>query len=222
MLNGIDVSKYQGNVNWEAVAAAGNTFAFARVSYGISSKDAFFAQNWSGMKSAGLMRGAYQFFRASQDPQAQAELMISMLGSLGEGDLPPVIDIENNDGGQSASKVISGVATWIETVESALPDRQVIIYTGTPFWRDTLGNPTQFNNQPLWLAQYTNAPTPTLPPAWNVWTFWQYSETGSVNGITGAVDLNRFNGDTSRLQALAGYSAVNTSTTDESDTTPSQ
>lgn len=221
MLQGIDVSKYQGNVNWPAVAAAGNTFAFARVSYGVSSKDAFFAGNWTGMKNAGLIRGAYQFFRASQDPVAQAELMVSMLQSLGEGDLPPVIDVENNDGGQSSSKVISGVAKWIETIESAFPGRQAIIYTGTPFWRDTLGDPTQFNNQPLWVAQYTNAPSPKLPPAWNVWTFWQYSESGKVNGITGAVDLNRFNGDMSRLQALAGYS-VNSVVPDESDAPPPQ
>lgn len=205
MVQGIDVSKYQGNVNWPAVAAAGNVFAFARVSYGTSSKDAYFNQNWAGMKDAGILRGAYQFFRASQDPQAQAELLVSMVQTLGPGDLPPVIDVENNDGGQSASKVIDGIAKWIETVESALPGRQVIIYTGTPFWRDTLGNPTQFNTQPLWLAQYTNAASPNIPSAWSVWTFWQYSETGHVNGITGAVDLNRFNGQPDRLRVLAGY-----------------
>jgi lysozyme len=221
MLQGIDVSKYQGNVNWPAVAAAGNAFAFARVSYGISSKDAFFDANWTGMKNAGVLRGAYQFFRASQDPRAQADLLVSMVQSLGPGDLPPVIDIENNDGGQSASKVIDGVAQWIETVESALPGRQVIIYTGTPFWRDTLGNPSQFNSQPLWLAQYTNAPGPNLPSAWGVWTFWQYSETGKVNGITGAVDLNRFNGEMDRLRVLAGY-PDDTAQPDEDATPPTQ
>jgi lysozyme len=205
MIQGIDVSKYQGNIDWPAVAAAANSFAFARVSYGISSKDAFFADNWAGMKNAGIIRGAYQFFRASQDAQAQAELFVSTVQTLGLGDLPPVIDVENNDGGQSASKVIDGVAQWIETVESGLPGRQAIIYTGTPFWRDTLGNPTQFNSQPLWLAQYTSASSPNLPSAWSVWTFWQYSETGRVNGITGAVDLNRFNGELDRLRVLAGY-----------------
>lgn len=220
MIQGIDVSKYQGNVNWPAVAAAGNEFAFARVSYGTSSKDAYFAANWAGMKNAGIIRGAYQFFRASQDPQAQAELFISMVESLGEGDLPPVIDVENNDGGQSASKVIAGVSQWIETVESALPGRQVIIYTGTPFWRDTLGNPTQFNTQPLWVAQYANVPGPSIPSAWSVWTFWQYSETGTVNGITGAVDLNRFNGELDRLRVLAGY--PDDSTQPEASTTTPQ
>ncbi|MGB9178037.1 MAG: GH25 family lysozyme [Pyrinomonadaceae bacterium] len=200
---GIDVSKYQGNVNWTNVAAAGVSFAFARVSDGANSKDAFFAQNWAGMKNAGIIRGAYQFFRANQDPVAQANLMVAAVGQLGPGDLAPVIDIETGNG-VNAGGIVAAVSKWQQVVESAL-GRQIIVYTARGFWQGNVGNSTQFADRPLWVANYTNAPAPSIPSAWSVWTFWQYTQNGTVNGINGQVDRNRFNGPLNRLRALAGY-----------------
>lgn len=202
---GIDVSKYQGNVNWTAVAAAGISFAFARVSDGADSKDAFFAQNWTRMKSVGLIRGVYQFFRANQDPVAQANLLVAAVGQLAPGDLAPVIDVET-DNGVNASGIIAAVSRWQEVVESAL-GREMIVYTARAFWQSSVGNSTEFSDRPLWIANYTNAPAPSIPSAWSVWTFWQYTQSGTVSGINGQVDRNRFNGPLNRLKALAGYPA---------------
>src|SRR5262245_50918479 len=97
-LTGVDVSHHNEAVNWTKVKASGRTFAFARVSDGISHPDERFATNWSGIKSAGLIRGVYQFFRPSRDPVQQADLLIKKVaaaGGLKPGDLPPVLDLES-------------------------------------------------------------------------------------------------------------------------------
>jgi lysozyme len=100
-LEGIDVSYYQGTVNWTSVKASGKSFAFARVSDGLSYPDTKFATNWPAMKSAGIVRGAYQYFRPSADANAQAQLMLDKIkaaGGLQLGDLPPVLDLETDSG----------------------------------------------------------------------------------------------------------------------------
>src|SRR5438552_18323963 len=89
---GVDVSVYQGTVNWAKVKSAGISFAFVRVSDGLTHPDSQFTNNWKGTKSAGVIRGVYQFFRPGEDPIQQADLMISKLtaaGGIGAGDLPP-------------------------------------------------------------------------------------------------------------------------------------
>src|SRR4051812_11230805 len=92
---GIDVSKWDGTVNWPRVKAAGVYFAFIRVSDGASTRDAQFATNWAGAKAAGVIRGAYQFFRPTQSMTTQADMLISAVGTYQAGDLPPVIDVED-------------------------------------------------------------------------------------------------------------------------------
>ena len=91
---GVDVSYYQGTVDWAKAKAAGVKFAFLRVSDGTTFRDPKFVQNWANTKTAGVIRGAYQFFRPSQNVNAQADLMIAALGTYQPGDLPPVIDVE--------------------------------------------------------------------------------------------------------------------------------
>jgi hypothetical protein len=93
-LKGIDVSKYQGTIDWEKVKASGIELAFIRVSDGVSAIDPQLRANWANAKAAGVKRGVYQFFRPSQDPVAQANRVINALDDLDENDLPPVIDVE--------------------------------------------------------------------------------------------------------------------------------
>ena len=88
---GIDVATYQGTVNWVSVHGAGIQFGIARVSHGTVA-DAYFNQNWVGMKAAGMTRGGYEYFEPDQDPLAQANLVISKVGRLGPGDLPVMLD----------------------------------------------------------------------------------------------------------------------------------
>jgi lysozyme len=197
---GIDVSKWQGTIDWQKVANAGFKYAFIRVSDGINTPDAKFAANWTGAKSVGIIRGAYQFFRPSQSVTAQADLMIQKVGPYQPGDLPPVIDVEV-DGGLSPPTVASKVRQWVDRVQAAL-GVVPIIYTGKYFWRDEVGSPASFAENPLWIAQYTSL-CPDIPAPWTKWTFWQYTDAGTVPGIAGGVDTNRFNGSLEQLQAFA-------------------
>jgi lysozyme len=200
-IKGVDVSYYQGTINWTKVKAAGIDFAFVRVSDGDTFKDPKFAANWSGTKAAGVIRGAYQFFRPSQSISEQAQLMISAIGTYTPGDLPPVLDVEVT-GNLSPATVAANVRTWVDKVHTALGVTP-IIYTGMYFWRDQVGNPHSFDTNPLWIAQYTSE-CPDLPTTWAKWQFWQYADQGSVSGITGSgLDMDRFNGTLADLQAFA-------------------
>ena len=197
---GIDVSKWQGTINWSSVKAAGVHYAFIRLSDGASYKDPKFATNWSAAKAAGVIRGAYQFFRPAQSVTTQADMMIAAIGTYTPGDLPPVIDVED-DGGLAPSTVATRVRQWVDRVHAALGVTP-IVYTGKYFWRDEVGSPASFAGTPLWIAQYTSL-CPDLPAPWTRWTFWQYTDKGSVAGISGPVDTNRFNGTLAQLQAFA-------------------
>lgn len=203
-LPGIDVSYYQGNINWAAVAASGVKFAFVRVSHSTQFRDPEFLDNWTGARAAGIHTGVYQYFEPDEDPIAQANLLLDAMGPLSPGDLPPVIDVESN-AGQSSTTIINAVRAWIEHVEAEL-GVQPIIYTGRYFWQDFVGNTSEFNAYPLWIAHYTNN-CPNIPNAWPTWQFHQYCDCGTVPGISGAVDVNEFNGDLDALGSLVGEAA---------------
>lgn len=204
---GVDVSYYQGVIDWTKAKNAGVKFAFIRVSDGTTFQDPKFVANWSGSKNAGVIRGAYQFFRPSQSVTAQADMMIAAIGTYQPGDLPPVIDVEA-DGGLAPSTVAARVRTWVDRVKNAL-GVDPIVYTGYYFWRDEVGAPTSFANNPMWVAAYTSH-CPDLPAPWMRWTFWQHTDSGTVAGIPGKVDMNKFNGDLAALQAFAGGTGTTT------------
>lgn len=198
-LKGIDVSYYQGTVDWAKVRASGRRFAFARVSDGIDHPDSKFAQNWPAMKAAGIVRGAYQFFRPAKDVDAQVNLLVTKIaaaGGLEPGDLPPVLDLES-DGGLPASTVIARAKAWLAKVEAAY-GMKPIVYTAA-FMSSIIGN--HFADYPLWVANY-GATCPTMPSGWTEWRFWQDSDRGSVPGVSGNVDTNLFNGTLAQLEAL--------------------
>jgi GH25 family lysozyme M1 (1,4-beta-N-acetylmuramidase) len=196
-LEGVDVSTYQGTIDWAKVKASGRAFAITRVGDGLGG-DNTFAANWAGIKSAGMVRGAYQFFRASDDPIQQADILLGKIGTPENGDLAPTLDLEVTDG-QSASVIVSKVKQWLEHVK-AKTGRTPMIYTSPGFW-PSVGNP-DLSAYVLWVAHWGTT-CPTIPPGWNGFTFHQYSDSGSVSGISGAVDLDVFNGDQAALDKLA-------------------
>jgi GH25 family lysozyme M1 (1,4-beta-N-acetylmuramidase) len=198
-VQGVDVSYYQGAIDWTKARAAGIQFAFIRVSDGTGFRDPKFATYWAGSRAVGIAHGAYQFFRPNQDPTAQADLLVDTMGPLEPDDLPPVIDVEAT-GGLSAATVASRVRAWVDRVE-ARTGRTPIVYTGMYFWRDQVGGSTREADAPLWIAQYTSL-CPSLPSPWSRWTFWQYSDHGQVSGIGSSVDVDRFNGTLDDLRAL--------------------
>ena len=202
-VEGIDVSYYQNTVDWPLVRGSGRRFAFARISDGARFSDPVFARNWAGIKSAGLIRGAYQFFRPGQDAAAQADVVVRAVGRLGAGDLPVVLDLEESDG-ESSATVMSRALTWIDRV-TAGTGKKPILYTSLGFL-DAIRGTAPLNGLTLWVANYGRV-CPYLPAGFANWQFWQYSDKGSVRGVTGNVDVNVFNGTFAQLEALANGGA---------------
>lgn len=216
VVRGIDVSVYQGDIDWPQVAAAGYRYAIARVSHSTTTMDSKFAQNWAGIASVGMVRGVYQYFQPTHDTIAQAQVVCDAVGLLGPGDLPAVIDVEVPNPGISQSEYADVVRTWIDHVE-ACTGKPPMIYTGKYYWEPYLGT-DEFADHPLWHAAYPtacqppNSPPscgvcPNIPDQWSTWTFWQYTDKNTIPGISGNVDTNIFNGDEAALAALAAGGA---------------
>src|SRR5262249_45743336 len=113
-LQGMDVSTYQGTIDWDQVAAEGIDFAVIRMGDGLGG-DAQYARNWSEARRVGVIRSTYQFFRPGTDPIAQADLLVDTMGPLMPDDLPPVIDVEQDDG-QSPAVVRDAVSQWLDRI----------------------------------------------------------------------------------------------------------
>jgi len=216
MLHGIDVSFYEPNIDWPRVKATGlANFAFIRAGQGIA-PDTHFRRHREGAKSAGIPWGAYWFYDPryqSVNPKRQAEKFIEVLdGDLGE--LPMVIDIEAYSKGPW-----HGWRNWydfLERVKVLVPGKRQVIYTGFYFWRDQgpwasdVLRHQYFAQYDLWLAFYPQHADTTMTPnkaglvplrGWKDWTFWQYDDKQTLDGITGEVitrpanvDFNYFNG----------------------------
>jgi lysozyme len=182
-LSGIDVSHYQGEVDWPAVAASGVRFAFVKATDGVEDVDPRFRQNWAGAKAAAIPRSAYHFFRASLDAKRQAEHFLGVV-TMDALAMPPALDVEVTDG-LNPSALQEGIGTWLETVHVALGCRP-IVYTDPSFWHKSVA--ADFSSYPLWLACY--ATEPEVPATWRAWTFWQHTDAGEVPGIAGRVDLD--------------------------------
>jgi lysozyme len=213
---GIDVSFWNAGIDWPKVRATGQRYVFSKSTEGDFYADPTFDDNWRGAKAAGLLRGAYHFFRSNVDPKKQADKFINYVKSMNDdGELRPVLDLETHDG-QAKAKIISRAKTWLDLVEEAF-DKKPIIYSGQFFLQDHFseaggGPPIWAKEYPLWLAQYPNqyvpGMQPVLPRGWFKWTFWQYSDKGQVNGINARVDLNLFNGTLEDLYRFAGAQIV--------------
>ncbi len=204
---GIDVSKWQGTIDWPQVKASGVVFSFARTNDG-SYIDPDFAANWKGMKAAGIIRGAYQFFRNTRGGAEQAEIMLNMTGPLDDGDLPPVLDVENGsiDDSVTRSATQAIITEWVAHIK-ARTGRLPIIYTGSYFWRDTIKS-LDVLPVPLWIAHYTTKYCPLIPEPWTGWTFHQWGVTavGSVPGIDAKIDRDVFNGNRAQFDAFIANS----------------
>lgn len=185
---GVDVSIYQGTIDWPTVAASGISFGYARAADGTNT-DPTFEQNFQGMQWAGIQRGGYLFFEPNQDPVAQADSLISALrfGGYGRGDLPPMLDVEIT-GGMSSTQIMANLQIALDRVQSVLGVTPGI-YTSPGWWNGNIGS-TAFGHYPLWVANW-GVPCPNVPLGWSTWQAWQYADNGSVPGITAvAVDLD--------------------------------
>jgi GH25 family lysozyme M1 (1,4-beta-N-acetylmuramidase) len=210
----MDVSYYETSIDWTAAHGDGIDYAIIRATDGVQYIDPKFPAYWAGAKAAGVIRGAYQFFRPAEDPIAQADLLLAKIGTLEPGDLPPVIDVEVS-GGLTPVQVEASVRAWVDHVAAAI-GRPPIIYAGLYSWHDLTAS-ADMTTSPLWVAQYTSAACPNIPVPWPRWTFWQYTPTGSVAGIPGSnLDLDVFNGTIDQLRAFTLGGRWPTTTADAS------
>lgn len=210
VVEGIDVSQWQGTIDWAKVRGAGKEFAIARIGDGLGS-DPTFQGHWAAIKGQGMVRGAYQFFRTGKDPLAQADIAVAAVGQLGPGDLPVTCDVEDPNSNVTPAVYTSLIHQWADRVEQGTGKRPMI-YTGRYYWDPKVAS-NDFAGYPLWHAQYTNAACPNINDRWSDWVFWQYNAEpyppvpgGTCPGISGWVDLDHFNGTVDQLKAFAGIS----------------
>jgi lysozyme len=217
-LEGVDVSVYDGKVDWTQLKSSGRAFGIAKASEGASLADGEFATNWPAMKSAGIVRSAYHFFHCDAAPATQASFFLGVMGTLEPGDLPPSLDFEDTTT-CTASTGISMAIEWLDAVASAtgtLP----ILYTSVNVLSQFDDVQSLAGHAQLWVAS-RGVTCPNLPAPFTAWSFWQYSLTGTAPGLpqsNGMADLDQFNGDMSALIALTVGGSSSTTSSSASST----
>lgn len=190
---GFDISHYQRkeDIKWDSLSVANGAiplqFVVLRATMGNKSADKHFEEFWKLSKENNLIRGAYHFYRADEDPVIQANNYLANV-QLESGDLPPVLDIEKIPRRKSKEKLIDDLKTWCKIVEERY-GKKPIIYTYYYYYKDYLKG--EFDGYPLWLANYNDVPAPSPEDDWKL---WQFTENGIVSGINAKVDLNIYNG----------------------------
>ena len=198
-LEGVDVSQWQGTIDFGKVAAAGKSFVIAKATEGIGFTDPKWTTNLANATKAGLKVTGYHFARPDGNPTKpvqEADWFVSQLG-LTNGMLVPALDLEVA-GSMTPAALTAWVGAWLNEVYLKTGVRPMI-YTSPSFWKNAMGDTTTFATQGyqvLWIAHWFVS-KPSVPAnnwANHGWTFWQYDDCGSVPGISGCVDLDRYNG----------------------------
>lgn len=194
-VHGIDVSRFQGGIDWSAARAAGVSFAFIKATEGGDRVDEMFQDHWHGAARAGIPRGAYHFFYHCRPADEQARWFIRNVPRT-PGALPPVLDMEWTPFSPTCTlrpppeQVRAEAATFLRIVGRHY-GQAPILYTPVEFWNDN-----QMWRVPgahdYWLRSTAAHPSETY--GGQPWTFWQYTGTGLVPGIGGKVDINAFHG----------------------------
>ena len=213
-VHGVDVSRWQGDIDWMKLRTQGANFAFIKATDGGDHLDPMFQKNWRRAKEAGIKRGAYHFFYWCRVASSQAEWFIRNVPKDPDA-LPPVIDAEYN--GESSCKKRLSRAKYVEKIKvfAEMLERHYgkrpIIYTAPDFYEDNLSG--ELTEYPFWLRSVAAHPSKRYPN--RRWTFWQYSGSGLSHGVSGKIDLNVFAGSESDWHNwLAGQSGRRTASID--------
>lgn len=203
-IRGIDISHYQEHINWKQLRKSNMgtdpvTFVIIKATEGVTLKDSYFDENFVKARANGLVRGAYHFLTPDVPAKDQAYFFISCVNLL-PGDLPPVLDIEDERkwlaAGKNKAEIQRMAQEWLDAVEQHYGVKP-IIYSGYRFRRDILDEPV-FDAYPFWMAHYY-----VSQPATDVrWSFWQHTDCGKLDGIRGPVDCNVFNGNDDDFEEL--------------------
>ena len=197
-MHGIDVSHYQGDINWKMLKQTRQgkfpvQFIFIKATEGGDFSDDKFVANFDSAKAHGFIRGAYHFYNPKTDANKQADFFIRSV-KLEPGDLPPVLDIEMKS--KDMKKLQQDLKIWLGKIENHYGVKP-IIYASYKFKTKYL-NDSIFDTYPYWIAHYYVDSVRYR----GEWKFWQHTDVGTLPGIAEKVDLNVFNGTSAELQKL--------------------
>lgn len=194
-VRGVDVSGYQGKIDWDVLADQGIDFAFIKATEGSSFVDRRFEANWEGVGRTDLFFGAYHFFSFESAGALQAEHFIDTVGPAIENSLPPVIDLEYYnapDGTDLSPDTVRRELGYMIDRLTEYYGRPPILYVTEQTYADFVKG--YFPDCPIWIRSVWRKPA--LPDG--VWTFWQYSNRHRLDGYDGEeryIDMNLYNGD---------------------------
>lgn len=198
---GIDISHYQRkeDIQWDSLSLANGAitidFVVLRATMGNRGKDKNFSEFWKLAKKHEKVRGAYHFYRPDEDPVLQANNFLSKV-KLESGDLPPILDIEKIPRTISKKDLVKNLKIWCGIMEENY-GKKPIIYTYYYYYKDYLRG--EFEDYPIWLANYNDVSEPSTEDHWD---FWQFTENGIVGGINTKVDVDIYNGSLRKLKKL--------------------
>ncbi len=207
-VHGIDVSKYQGNIDWEQVKEAGVSFAFIKATEGGDRVDSKFAYNWAAAKAAGVPRGAYHFVYWCRQPHEEIGNFASVVPNEPDA-LPPVLDVEATPTSGTCKRtlyreeVLRDMKAMLEQMERHY-GKKPIIYSSVDFYQAILHS-NALAEYPIWVRSTKYHPQVRYGD--RRWTFWQYRSDGRIPGITGAVDQNAFNGSADQWRSWLASTA---------------
>lgn len=202
IVRGVDVSHYQGEIDWKRLSGQNIDFAFIKATEGSRHVDSQFAANWNGVQNTGLFFGAYHFFSFDSSGAAQAENYISTVESR-KGMLPPVVDIEFYGNKQKnkpdKGKTVKELQVLLDKLQDNYGTKPIIYATMKSYYAYIRG---EFNGYPLWIRNTYFNPQIGLT---GKWAFWQYTDKAVLEGYSGTgkyIDMNTFSGNKDELKAL--------------------
>lgn len=199
-IQGIDISHYQGEIDWNQVKSASINncplrFVLIKATEGASIVDEYFTDNFYQAREHGFIRGAYHFWSRRSSARQQADNFLKNV-QLEAGDLPPILDVEHKPKNVTDSVFQEEILVWLRIMEKTYGVKP-IIYTYLNFKEHYLSD-ERFTDYPFWIAHYYVEEMKYKGP----WKFWQHTDAGRLPGIEGEVDLNIYNGSFYDLQKL--------------------
>jgi MYXO-CTERM domain-containing protein len=201
---GIDISSYQHNapIDW-ATVAKNRRFVIVKATEGTGYTNKYWADDVKQARAAGMIVGSYHWLHYTSTGAAQAQHFLSATGGIPDGDLPPMLDVEEPNDSATPAQRVAHMKEWLDTVEQAT-GRKPMIYSGSWYWDGYLGSPKGYGGvYPIAWANY-NPGCPSIPDDFPGIDIWQYKGgTGTTPGISGACDQDKYYGDEGALLALA-------------------
>lgn len=198
-VQGVDVSHYQGEIDWQVFEEQGIDFAFIKATEGSGHVDTKFDENWEEADATKIKTGAYHFFSFDSSAETQAQLYIDTVGDL-SGRLIPVVDIEfygdKFSNPPEKEEIVGELKTMLNILEAEYGVKPMVYTTYTFYYKYLNG---EIDDYPLWIRNVYFSPNVDMRYQW---TFWQYTDTAIINGYSGAeeyIDRNVFCGSAEEL-----------------------